>query len=632
MTRSKRDLTRLTRNPKAPPGPVVILAFGVALIALAPVLASAQVAQRDDAPKVEISSRKLFEKSSRAAMSALAFYGVPESTPGDDSFDAEPQKQRVLNIGYQLAAHARFGRFPFSFYLIDMPVPNAFALPGGHIFVTRGMLELGLDDDMLACLLAHEIAHVVFEHGTRMQRRATLLNVLSQAALIGVLVGADDRPENNRDPYGVENSPGRKGSLVQGTAAAGIVFTQLLLRKYNRGFEDEADQEGQRLAAAAGFNPDGARALWQLMTERLPTSNDYGYWRTHPFSDQRLRAASIRARDLKVQEPGPVFIYRRATQEALLDYAAALDEDDAFDDREKSGQRTEREEDRGPIDPWQEGLRPFLQQTALDAWPSGEPADQVRLAILHRRRQRVEALPELSRDYGRLIDVYAQQIVTVESLSPRSPLIKTLKGEKATLEKASQDLFPKSLEIWSSGIYQTPFLETFLSNYPDAEQVPRVALALGDAYSRSRREADAVEQYLRAMTAGPDTESGQRALQGLRNLAPYLDELAALQMLADDIGDGEVARLARERLDEQVDKFKTLRNGSLYLSRYPHSQHQGAVHQRLEKLAQNLYGEVVLYQNLGDHVKALERIQQILEHAPMTPAAEALREKAILDS
>ena len=57
-----------------------------------------------------------------------------------------------------------------------------------------------------------------------------------------------------------------------------------------------------------------------------------------------------------------------------------------------------------------------------------------------------------------------------------------------------------------------------------------------------------------------------------------------------------------------------------------------AVTGRLEKLAQNLYGEVVLYQNIGDHVKALERIQKILEHAPMTPAAEALREKAVLDS
>ena len=52
---------------------------------------------------------------------------------------------------------------------------------------------------------------------------------------------------------------------------------------------------------------------------------------------------------------------------------------------------------------------------------------------------------------------------------------------------------------------------------------------------------------------------------------------------------------------------------------------------RLETLAQNLYGEIVLYQELGDGVKALERIQDILAHAPDTAAAESLRERAVLD-
>ncbi|MEM6794484.1 MAG: M48 family metalloprotease [Acidobacteriota bacterium] len=631
MKKTDRSTRRRERSQPARLAPwtalAALLTLAAASAAQAPQKAPAAPAQ----PRVEVASAKLFEKSARAAMAALDFYGVPET---DDSFDAQAQEQRILNIGYQLAAHARFERYPFSFYLIDMPVPNAFALPGGHIFVTRGMLELGLDDDMLACLLAHEIAHVVFEHGTRMQRRSTLLNILSQAALIGVLVGADDGPENTRDPYGVEGSRSRRGSLVQGTAAAGIVFSQLLLRKYSRGFEDEADAEGQRLAAAAGFDPDGARALWQLMTERLPTSNEYGYWRTHPFSDQRLRAAEIRARDLKIQEPGPVFVYRRATQEALLRFAAGLDEDDALNDGEREPPNPKGSADAGEItalEPWREGLRPFLQHTALHAWPSGDEADTVRLAFLHRLKERVEAQPELSRDYGRLIARYDQQIALVREVSPRSSLLAELVRERGVLESTLEGLYPKAVAVWRSEVYQTPFLETFLSNYPRSALVPGIALALGNAYSRSRREAAAVEQYLLAMKADPAAEPGQLALQGLRNLAPHLDELAALQMLSEDIGDGDLERLAQERLRDQVGSFETLRNGSTYLTRYPQSGYREQVHERLEKLAQNLYGEIVLYQNLGDHVKALERIQQVLEHAPMTPAAEALREKAILD-
>ncbi|MEO1085451.1 MAG: M48 family metalloprotease, partial [Acidobacteriota bacterium] len=459
--------------------------------------------------RVEIENQKLFKKSARAAMAALSFYGVPNTAEMDDPEEAlrlEHERQRVIDIGYQLAAHARFDDFPFSFFFIDMPVPNAFALPGGHIFVTRGMLELGLDDDMLACLLAHEIAHVVYEHGTRMQRRATLLNVLSQAALIGVMIGADSEPENTRDPYGIERTGDRKGSLVQGTAAAGIVFTELLLRKYSRGFEDQADAEGQRLAAAAGFDPDGARALWQLMTERIPTANEYGYWRTHPFSDQRLRAAEVRARELKIREPGPVFAYRRATQVALLGAGDELDADEALterDDRDHRNDRTGLDEPTPQVlQPWEEGLLPFLEASALDAWPTGEDAERIRIEQLHRRRDRLMEAPEMARNYGALIRAYGNQIATVRALDPRSTALEALEGERDALKDQVEALLPKALEIWRDGIFQTPFLETFLSNYPDSDVAPKVALALGDAYSRSRREADAVEQYLRAFKAG----------------------------------------------------------------------------------------------------------------------------------
>ena len=71
---------------------------------------------------------------------------------------------------------------------------------------------------MLASLLGHEIAHVIYEHGQRMQRRATLLNILSQAALLGVMIGVDNEPAaSTSSVYG--RSDNRKGSLVQGAAA-----------------------------------------------------------------------------------------------------------------------------------------------------------------------------------------------------------------------------------------------------------------------------------------------------------------------------------------------------------------------------------------------------------------------------
>ncbi len=583
---------------------------------------------------VRIHDERLYEKSAKAAQAAMAYYG---------EYDNPEEKLRVHEIGFRLAAESDWTRFPFSFYLVDMPIPNAFALPGGHIFITRGMLDLELTDHMLACLLGHEIAHVIYEHGTKMRKRATLLNILSQAALLGVMIGMDDEPENNRDPYGLERTGSRKGSLVQGTAATGIVFTELLMRKFSRGFEDEADVEGQRLAAGAGFDPDGARALWQLMSQRIPSAESYGYWRTHPFSDQRLRAAEVRAGELKIQQPKPSERYRQQVQSAILAYSdgmppklaehiafEASNAPDGGDTRPRSAPEIPSLE-RKKIQPWDEGLRPFLERTALEAWPIGDRAEQIRLSELGRLKEREMEKHELGRDYGNLVRTYRGHIQVIQAFTPESPVLSTLTSEADSLERESKALLPKALEVWQGGVFQTPFLETFLSNYPDAEIVPEVALALGNAYSRSRRQSDAVTQYLRAMESGADTEAGQKALRGLRNLAPFLDDLVALQKLADDTRDEEVHRLSTQRLEEVIKTFKDLSVGAQFLKQYPNTAHAATVEARIEKLAQNLYGEVVLYQGLGDHVKALERIQQILEHAPLTAAAEALREKAILD-
>lgn len=544
----------------------------------------------------EISKPELFDKSLKAARQALEHYGAVE--------DSEALR-RVADVGYELAVQSDFRDFPFSFYLIEMPVPNAFALPGGHIFVTSGMLGLGLTDDMLACLLGHEIAHVTGRHGTRMQKRATLLNVLSQALLVGVMVGVDDEPENPNDPYGYTGN--RKGSLVQGAMATGMVVSELLLRNYSRDFEDEADVEGQRLAAAAGYDPDGARQLWELMNQRIPQADSYGYWRTHPFSDQRMRAAEVRAAELKIQEnPQPPEDYRAKTQKLML----------AFGEREKT----------------EDEMLPFLETSALTAWPEGPRAEKIRLAALHRQRDVELEREELSRDYGKLVRAYQVQIEEVRSVTPRSAFLATLESEMHELRDGVDELLPKALAVWKEGIYQTPFLEIFLSNHPTADIVPEVALALGNAYSRLGRQADGVDQYLRAIEAGPDTDAGKRALAGLRNLAPYLDRPAALQRLADEIDDAELRDASHERLDKVAASYDELADGAEYLRRFPAGEHADQVSQRLEALAQNLYGEVVLYQGVGDHVQALDKIQQILTHAPLSKAAEALREDAVLDS
>jgi hypothetical protein len=111
-----------------------------------------------------------------------------------------------------------------------------------------------------------------------------------------------------------------------------------------------------------------------------------------------------------------------------------------------------------------------------------------------------------------------------------------------------------------------------------------------------------------------------------------LDRLDALQRLTSDSDDPEVRRLAGERLAKLASTYDELANGAAYLKSFPAGEWAAVVTERLNSLAEKLHGEVILYQTVGDHVKGIERIQQILTHAPNSPAAERLRERMVLES
>ena len=495
-----------------------------------------------------------------------------------------------------------------------MPEPNAFALPGGQIFVTRGMLELGLSDDMMAALLGHEIGHVVEEHSIHMQKKATLMNILSQALLVGVLIGAESSSGGggkNRIRTADDLLYGRRpssntGDMVQGAAAASLVVSELLLRSYSRENESEADRDGQRWAAAAGFAPDGAEKLMAKMGERIPQDKRYGYWMTHPFFDERVRGARDLAALLQAKPPASAAAYRERTQATLLAYAAQ------HKPKEKIAQ--------------------LLDAEALDAWPQGSAAEDLRLAKLHALRDVELAKPELGRDYGVLLAAYRAQADQVAALTPGSDFLKRLADERTTLEAARDALYAKAVQTLAGGVYETSFLETFLSNYPEAPEVPKTALALADADARLGHEAEAVRLYLEAWKAAPESAFGRQAAAGLRNMAPSLDTLAALQELATQDRDAELASMAASRLQDKAKSFSDIANGADYLKRFPDGDVSDAVLERVNHLADDLYAEVVLYQAVGDHVKALERINEILTHAPTSHAAERLRDRAVVQS
>ncbi len=566
--------------------------------AVAPALALAQTLPPPAPASIPgVANPDLFEKSLQAAAEAVSQYG----TPNDPT-----QLARVNRIGYELAQQSEFQKFPFTFGIVDMPVPNAFALPAGQIFITTGMLDLGLDDDMLANVLGHEIGHVIDEHYLKLQRKATLMNVLGNLLVAGVMIGESQRKTPTAQaPYdprvGYDNGG---GNLVQGAAAASLVVSELLLRSYSRDNEDEADKEGQRLAAAAGYDPEGAQRLWEKMNSRAPQIKEYGYWQTHPFGDQRVRSAQARKGTWAVGTKKPADDYRKRTQATLKTWT----------DRKRPPEAETR----------------FLKTALLAAWPEGKVSDSLRLEKLHKRRDDELTKPLLSRDYGAVLKLYRDELAEVKSLDPKADLVGALEGEISDLETKRKELYPRAVETLGGGIYETSFLVAFLSNFPESPKVPEVALALGDAYSRLGSRTEAVTQYLKAWEAAPDSSEGKRARTGLRNLAPTLQELAALQQMAEQDKDLDLKHVASDRLGSIAKTYDDVTNGAEYLRRFPDGPYVVPVIERLNVLADNLYGEVVLYQSMGDTVKAMERINKILTHAPLSPAAEKLRDRAVL--
>jgi predicted Zn-dependent protease len=176
---------------------------------------------------------------------------------GDPKLDAY-----IQGIGDKLLRAVPNRPFAYQFRVVDQVEPNAFALPGGHIFVSRALLALANDEDELACVIGHEIAHVAKRHSAAQQGAAR-----GQFPLLNPM-------------------------LRQGQMAA-----------YSRDLERSADHDGQILCAAAGYDPRGlARFLESLMNfQKLQTGSirGTGYFDTHPGSSERSTVARVEATELR---------------------------------------------------------------------------------------------------------------------------------------------------------------------------------------------------------------------------------------------------------------------------------------------------------------------------------------------
>lgn len=177
-------------------------------------------------------------------------------------------------VGQRLARNAP-GDFQYRFQIVNQDVPNAFALPGGYVFVTRGLLLLVNSEDELANVMGHEITHVAERHAA-MQQAAANSPVFALPKLVQVA------------GEGVDMAGGQLGESPRAWLA-----------RYGRDEESDADRIGQQIAASAGWSPQGMadflRDLESAMRLQEGAPHAPSFLDSHPSNPDRVTSASLNA-------------------------------------------------------------------------------------------------------------------------------------------------------------------------------------------------------------------------------------------------------------------------------------------------------------------------------------------------
>jgi len=194
----------------------------------------------------------------------------------------------VEKVGYSLVDQVGPTPFEFKFYLINATDPNAFAIPGGHIFITTGLLILAENEQELAAVLSHEISHVTGRHVSQLIERSKRINIASMVAVLAAMLA------------------GGGGAGSQAAATMAMATAEALALKYTREMEVDADQNSLPHLIKAGYDPNGMITfLNKIMRMSLALAPQTpSYLSTHPALHDRI---SLLENLMKITQkpPGP---------------------------------------------------------------------------------------------------------------------------------------------------------------------------------------------------------------------------------------------------------------------------------------------------------------------------------------
>ncbi|MFO7985129.1 MAG: M48 family metalloprotease [Desulfatiglandaceae bacterium] len=194
------------------------------------------------------------------ALEGFRRYGMPVDNP---------ELQQYVNlVGVAVARNSQRPSIPYVFVVVDSPLQNAFSCPGGIIFISQGLLTTIQDEAQLACILAHEVAHVGHKHALKSIKRARFFKG------VGKITSA--------------TMAGEKGKQFE--SMIGDLQNILFDKGLDQNMEFEADMSGMKTAYRTGYDPRGMLQVLQRLRDIEAQSRKQGSWfSTHPPLTERIK-------------------------------------------------------------------------------------------------------------------------------------------------------------------------------------------------------------------------------------------------------------------------------------------------------------------------------------------------------
>ncbi len=240
---------------------------------------------------------QFFPESQMIGMSATAYTGFLTENQANVLPQTDPRAAKVTEIGKKMAAAVEsymneighpelLEGFQWTYNTVEDPTVNAWCMPGGRIVFYTGILNLTSNDNEIATIMGHEIAHAVAGHGNERMSQGVALQGAGSVA--GFLLMSDTNP-------GLANAV-----LLQSIG----VGSQLGMLKFGRKHESESDEMGLIFMNKAGYDPYAAVSFWTKMKEASGGQAPPEFLSTHPSNDRRI--ADIQQKLIEMETTGEI--------------------------------------------------------------------------------------------------------------------------------------------------------------------------------------------------------------------------------------------------------------------------------------------------------------------------------------